>query len=150
MNALLRLPIFSKLMKELISKARDLTNLAQCSISIPPENLRKPLPCVPKFSGVIEMEDCLNSFHATGIFQYPLKTSENLWFSDVFRGYWKRPMAWNGLNGLKARISTNCSSRMMLNHYDEEQNLIALPALTKQQVAAINFSLRKIFTKLLL
>ena len=39
---------------------------------------------------------------------------------------------------------------MMLNHYDEEQNLIALPALTKQQVAAINFSLRKIFTKLLL
>ena len=74
-------------MKELISKARDLTNLAQCSISIPPENLRKPLPCFPKFSGVIEMEDCLNSFHATGIFQYPLKTSENLWFSDVFRGY---------------------------------------------------------------
>ena len=29
----------------------------------------------------------LNPFHATGLFRYPLKTSENLWFSDVFRGY---------------------------------------------------------------
>ena len=27
-----------------------------------------------------------------------LKTSENLWFSNVFRGDWKRPVAWNGLN----------------------------------------------------
>ena len=27
----------------------------------------------------------LNPFHATGPFRYPLKTSENLWFSDVFR-----------------------------------------------------------------
>ena len=28
-------------------------------------------------------------------FLYPLKTSENLWFSDIFRGYRKRPLAWN-------------------------------------------------------
>ena len=27
-----------------------------------------------------------------------LKTSENLRFSNVFRGDWKRPVAWNGLN----------------------------------------------------
>ena len=27
----------------------------------------------------------LNPFHATGLFRYPLKTSENLWFSDIFR-----------------------------------------------------------------
>ena len=27
----------------------------------------------------------------------PLKTSENLWFSDVFRGYQIRSVAWNGL-----------------------------------------------------
>ena len=32
----------------------------------------------------------LNQFHATGLFLYPLKTSENLWFSDVFGGYRKR------------------------------------------------------------
>ena len=33
-------------------------------------------------------------FHATGLFRYPLKTSENqrfARFSDIFRGYRKRP-----------------------------------------------------------
>ena len=39
----------------------------------------------------------VNPFHASGLFWYPLKTSENLWFSDVFRGYQKRTVAWNGL-----------------------------------------------------
>ena len=38
-----------------------------------------------------------NPFHVTGLLRYPLKTSENQRFSDVFRGYWKRPVAWNGL-----------------------------------------------------
>ena len=33
----------------------------------------------------------LNPFHATDLFWYPLKTSENL------RGYQKRSVAWNGL-----------------------------------------------------
>ena len=42
-------------------------------------------------------EELINSFHATCLFLYPLKTSENLWFSDVPREYKKRPMAWNGL-----------------------------------------------------
>ena len=32
----------------------------------------------------------LNIFHATGLFRYPMKTSENFWFSDVFRGYRNR------------------------------------------------------------
>ena len=27
------------------------------------------------------------------LFLYPMKTSENLWFSDVFRGYRKKPVA---------------------------------------------------------
>ena len=39
----------------------------------------------------------LNPFYATDLFQYSLKTSENQRFSDVFRGYRKRPVAWNGL-----------------------------------------------------
>ena len=34
---------------------------------------------------------------ATDFFLYLLKTSENFWFFDVFRGYWKRPKVWNGL-----------------------------------------------------
>ena len=37
-----------------------------------------------------------NPFYATDLFWYPLKTSENLWFS-VFRGYQKRAVAWNRL-----------------------------------------------------
>ena len=32
-------------------------------------------------------------FHATGLFWYPMKTSENQRFSDVFMGYRKRPVA---------------------------------------------------------
>ena len=39
----------------------------------------------------------LTHFITTGLFLYPLKTSENHRFSDVFRGYRKRPVAWKGL-----------------------------------------------------
>ena len=35
----------------------------------------------------------INPFYATGFFRYPLKTTENQRFSDVFRGYRKRPVA---------------------------------------------------------
>ena len=35
----------------------------------------------------------LDSFNATGLFLYPLKTLKNFWFSDVFKGYRKRPVA---------------------------------------------------------
>ena len=37
-----------------------------------------------------------NPFHATHLFWYPLKT-ENQRFSNVFRGYQKRSVAWYGL-----------------------------------------------------
>ena len=40
----------------------------------------------------------LKSFNATGLFLYILKTLENLWPCDGFRGYRKRSVAWNGLN----------------------------------------------------
>ena len=38
-----------------------------------------------------------NPFHATDLFWYPLKTSENQRFSDVFREYQKKSVSWNGL-----------------------------------------------------
>ena len=41
-------------------------------------------PCSIGFNGWI------NSFHATGLFLYPLKTLENQRFFDVFREYRKR------------------------------------------------------------
>ena len=40
-----------------------------------------------------------NPFHATGLFLYPLKKSENLRVSGVFRGYRERPVAWNRFKG---------------------------------------------------
>ena len=40
----------------------------------------------------IKIKDELNQFHATDLFLYLLKILENLWFSDVFRGYRKRPV----------------------------------------------------------
>ena len=42
------------------------------------------------------MFEIINPFHATGIFRYPLKTSENLRFSDVFGGVSKETsgMTW--------------------------------------------------------
>ena len=39
-------------------------------------------------------------FHVTGLFIYPLKTSENPWFVNVFSWYQKWPVAWNGLTNL--------------------------------------------------
>ena len=42
---------------------------------------------------LIEYQNC-NPFHATALFLYPLKTSENV---SVFRGYRKRPVLWNEL-----------------------------------------------------
>ena len=38
----------------------------------------------------------LNKFHPTDLFLKPLKSSEKLWFCNVFRGYRKRPEAGNG------------------------------------------------------
>ena len=44
-------------------------------------------------ASVNEKKFSLDLFYATGLFLYPLKTSENFWFSDVFRGYRKRSLA---------------------------------------------------------
>ena len=39
----------------------------------------------------------LNPFLSNATFLYPLKMSENLWFSDVFRGYRNMTLDKNGL-----------------------------------------------------
>ena len=41
----------------------------------------------------------VNPFHTTGLFLYPLKTSENQRFFDVFRGCREKPMVLNRLIG---------------------------------------------------
>ena len=34
----------------------------------------------------------INSIYATGLILYSLKSSRNIWFSDVFKGHRKRPV----------------------------------------------------------
>ena len=64
-----------------------------------------------------------NPFHANDLFWYSLKTSENLWFSDVFRGHQKRSVAWNGLNILNYNWNT-CSSNENLFQYRATRSTI--------------------------
>ena len=45
----------------------------------------------------VQMSAYINPFRTMVLFLYPLKTSENLCFSDVFGGYRNRPVAWNWL-----------------------------------------------------
>ena len=54
-----------------------------------------------RFSSFLPSQSWLliNPFHVTGLFLYPLKTSENQRFSYNFRGYRKRPVEWNRLTG---------------------------------------------------
>ena len=60
-----------------------------CSISYEEKNQSISSPkrfLFENFSAVTE----IYLFGVTGLFLYPLKASENLWFSNVFRGYRKR------------------------------------------------------------
>ena len=49
------------------------------------QNLRKPRVEINR-----PQKLSINSYHAADLFLYPLKTSENLLISDVFRGFRKR------------------------------------------------------------
>ena len=52
-----------------------------------------------------------NPSYVVGVFLYPLKTSENIGLSDVFRVYRNRPPAWNGFdyNSLFPIMCDGCS-----------------------------------------
>ena len=53
---------------------------------------------IESFTQVLGIFFSINSFYTTGLYLYPLKTSENLWFSDVFRRYRKRPVGFKWVN----------------------------------------------------
>ena len=71
-----------------------------CSCSL---NLIRMLPAEilsEIFKSLVKIEmifNHFNLFHITCLFFYLLKTPESPWFSDVFRGYSRRLVAWNGL-----------------------------------------------------
>ena len=64
------------------------------------KNVWSQVLAAQEFSGQFyELEHFLNPFYATGQFLYPMET-EKLWFSDVFRGYRRRPAARKGLTAV--------------------------------------------------
>ena len=56
------------------------------------------------------MPRMINPFQAIGLFLYPHENIRNVfwkwtfWFSDVFRGYRKRLVAWNGLSSIRMTV----------------------------------------------
>ena len=50
------------------------------------------------------LQFCINPFHATGLFLYPLKALENLRFPDIFGGYKKQT---NGMKWVKNVVTFN-------------------------------------------
>ena len=67
----------------------------------------------------------VNPFHAFCLFLHPLKTSENLLFSDVFRRYRKRSVVLNGLipwanTTPKPNVTWNGLTRMQLKEYTHQ------------------------------
>ena len=65
----------------------------------------------------------INSFHATGLFLYPLKATENLWFSDVFRGYREGLVVWNGLTNWQSE-----SKHVEMHIRERNGNFVKYPA----------------------
>ena len=53
-------------------------------------------------------KDCINPFSTSVLLLYPLKTSENFWFSHVFRGYRSGTLV---ENRLKLTITSKSSSK---------------------------------------
>ena len=64
----------------------------------------------------------INPFHATGFFQYLLRTSENQRFTDVLKGYWKYPVVWNGLKGFQ--LSLNHQRPMVTSYRNQSIGLL--------------------------
>ena len=58
----------------------------------------------PVFAANMNRLLLINPFHATSLFLYPLKASENIWSFEVFRVYRNRAMAWCRLEPIKISI----------------------------------------------
>ena len=57
----------------------------------------------------------LYHFQVNVPFKYPLKTSDNLWFSDVLREHEKETLTWTELIQTKQRLNKNVSLEKKLS-----------------------------------
>ena len=85
-------------------------------------------------------DESVNLFHANVLFLHPLKTSENLRFSHVFRGYRNRILAWKELMVCKfagSHIDTlRCSVKkvfLKILQYSQKNTCARVPFLIKLQ-----------------
>ena len=70
-----------------------------------------------KTSQWFEKKDLIiNPVHITGLFLYPLKTSENHSFSDIYSGFRKTPEAWNRL---RKQLHYNTYNRYCLGFHSK-------------------------------
>ena len=69
------------------------------------------------------VEKSITPFHTTCLFVYLLKTSENVCFFDVFKGYRKRPAAWNGLTMIQS-IKRHKEKRLPRNTCTQMQSFL--------------------------
>ena len=88
-----------------------------------------------------------NSFHDTGVFYTP----ENLYFSDVIRGYRKRPGAWNGLRRYTMKLVSLfifvCLLEMFFKTYFYGELKTLVLSITWIKKSELNFK-RKISVKI--
>ena len=78
---------------------------------------------------------CFNPFHVTGPFLYPLKISENR-RSDIFRGYKKRPVAWNELKLSIMHQSTANTYALSILHLKHIQALKDVNVVLKRDFSS--------------
>ena len=71
--------------------------------------------------------EMLNPFHAAGLFLYPLKTPENLWFCDVFRVYRKKPVA--------GKFVYNSRTNYDMTRYIEQRLIVTIKLWCNEKIS---------------
>ena len=89
----------------------------------------------------------INPFQATLLFLYSLKTSQNLRFSAVFRGYKKGAVAWNGLNGMHEKELSK-DHKVTVSCLSSSTSKTILENYVWCAEAVVRWSVKKVFLKI--
>ena len=125
--------LFRRNTKWLDPKAKlvSLQNFQACvaSSSVETHKIKRGRPSIEPTLILIPTK-LVNSFHATDLFWYLLKTSENLWFSHVFRGYQKISVAQNELKYSPVDSNWRREERWHWSFSWLERKVRALPSMS--------------------